>query len=197
LDERLKKRLVGATVLVSLVVIFVPMLLEEKTRDEPAITGTNIPKRPDIRLSSRVLPLDDEDLAEPPPQPDIEPPPPAEPDTPQVASDDKPPQPESGKKEPAGEAESPDQTETQSEVRVGLSAWVIQAASYSTREKADKAIADLRKSGFEAFLEQAHVNKQDVYRVRIGPELNRRRAEATLARLEKEFKLKGLIVHYP
>ncbi len=35
------------------------------------------------------------------------------------------------------------------------------------------------------------------YRVRVGPELDRARAEATLKKMETEAGVKGMIVSYP
>ncbi len=66
MNEGLKKRLVGATVLVSLVVIFVPMLLEKEPVLSGSITESNIPPRPNTDFTSRVLPLENENLAKRP-----------------------------------------------------------------------------------------------------------------------------------
>jgi len=65
-DEGLKKRLIGATVLVSLVVIFVPMLLEKDSVVSTDMEENIIPEKPDTDFSSRVMPLETEDLSKPP-----------------------------------------------------------------------------------------------------------------------------------
>jgi len=36
-----------------------------------------------------------------------------------------------------------------------------------------------------------------VYRVRVGPEITRKKAEALKLKLKKEFKLSGLVVKHP
>jgi len=64
-DEGLKKRLIGATVLVSLVVIFVPMLLEKDPVVSTDMEENIIPEKPDTDFSSRVMPLETEDLSKP------------------------------------------------------------------------------------------------------------------------------------
>ena len=64
-DEGLKKRLIGATVLVSLVVIFVPMLLQNEPVMEKGIDRTNVPPRPEGEFTSRILPLESEQLSLP------------------------------------------------------------------------------------------------------------------------------------
>lgn len=66
LDEGLKKRLIGATVLVSLVVIFVPMLLENSAERGPGIESSNIPPRPDRPFTQDVLPKEGQSLSAPP-----------------------------------------------------------------------------------------------------------------------------------
>lgn len=59
MDERLKHRLVGAAVLVSLAVIFLPMLLNNAGESGPTITSTNIPPKPKNGFSSRVMPVEE------------------------------------------------------------------------------------------------------------------------------------------
>jgi DedD protein len=110
-DESLKRRLVGATVLVSLIVIFVPMLLEDESGRTPAIEGSNIPPRPHQEsglAASRILPLEDEPPSPPRGVPDLAQPEavgaqptPVMPDRPPVWND----RPERGEPEPGTEPE--------------------------------------------------------------------------------------------
>ena len=46
-------------------------------------------------------------------------------------------------------------------------------------------------------MEQASINGKIVFRVRVGPEVDHKKMEGILARIEKEFKLKGKIERYP
>lgn len=58
MEERLKQRLVGAAVLVSLAVVFVPMLMDvpEETREDVSVTSiTEIPDRPSSRIQPSVV----------------------------------------------------------------------------------------------------------------------------------------------
>ena len=126
MDDGLKKRLIGATVLASLVVIFVPMLLEHEPVLEQDIDKSNIPPRPGGEFNSRIIPQ----RSEPPPVPptktwSAEPEVAASPETPAATT----------KPEPAEPAEKPVQT------REGLSAWVVQVGSFSQRENAAKLVA--------------------------------------------------------
>ena len=58
MEERLKQRLVGAAVLVSLAVVFVPMLMDvpEETPEDVSVTSiTEIPDRPSSRIQPSVV----------------------------------------------------------------------------------------------------------------------------------------------
>lgn len=208
MDEGLKKRLVGATVLVSLVVIFVPMLLEDEPVIETGIYKTNIPPKPERDFSSRVIPAEDEQLATPPDthRPQIVPlkPPP----TPRVEEQTAPAKPAAPADGPGQTAAPTADTPTQppveqpavAEPRVGLTAWVIQVGSFSNRENAEKLVQQIREMKYAAFMEQADVDGKTVYRVKVGPEVDRKLADKMLTSLNKDLKplnLKGTVKSYP
>jgi len=196
MDEGLKKRLIGAMVLVSLVVIFVPMLLQREPVLEQEIRKSNIPPRPDRDFTSRVIPSESEQLALPPKE------------VVKIQAGDRPPlvkqqksssQPSksaSGQTGPTGSKTSPAVVEP----RVGISAWIIQVGSFSKRGNAEKLVTQLRGKSFSADIEQASVKGRTMYRVLVGPEVDRKRAEAMLARLNREvkaLKLTGKLKSYP
>ncbi|WP_295586099.1 SPOR domain-containing protein [uncultured Lamprocystis sp.] len=79
----------------------------------------------------------------------------------------------------------------------GMPSWVIQVASVATPEGAADLERKLRAGGFTAFVEKATVNGKVYYRVRVGPELDRARAEQTAARLRERHKVNTLITNYP
>jgi DedD protein len=66
------------------------------------------------------------------------------------------------------------------------SAWAVQLGAFSSKAKAEQLVAELRKRQFAAFVLEYRANGQVLYRVRVGPEQDRARAEATAARLAKE-----------
>ncbi|MES9902558.1 MAG: SPOR domain-containing protein [Sedimenticola sp.] len=188
MDEGLKKRLVGATVLVSLVVIFVPMLLEQEPVFNRGITESNIPTRPNTDFSSRVLPLESEYLAKPPaaavstPQPTVKPTP-VQPKTVKPSAQKMPKSP----KPPVVEQ------------RVGLSAWVVQVGSFSQQKNAERVEQQLKRGKFPAFIEQVGVDGKELFRVKVGPEIDRKLAEDLLKRVNKSLvsiKLKGSLTRY-
>ncbi|MCW8944296.1 MAG: SPOR domain-containing protein [Sedimenticola sp.] len=195
MDEGLKKRLVGATVLVSLVVIFVPMLLDDDPVIETGIYKTNIPPMPERDYSSRVVPSDDDNLAIPPAERRPEIVPLKRP----VASDTSP-------AKPATSAAQNTNTESAAadappvQPRVGLTAWVVQVGSFSSRENAEKLVSQIREMKYAAFMEQADVDGKTHFRVKVGPEIDHKLAEKMLTKLNKDLKplnLKGSIKSYP
>ncbi len=177
MEERLKRRLVGATVLVSLIVIFVPMLLEDEPIVEVGIFKTNVPAQPESDFSSRILPLASTVVT-------------SAPKTTKTA-----------KTAEIGEisGKGNDKDEKSGKPRVGLSAWVIQVGSFSSRENAETLVEKLQKKKFPAFLEQTELKGKNLYRVRVGPEIDQKLAEKLLTKLNKTLKpmkLEGSLKRY-
>ncbi len=193
MEERLKKRLIGAAVLTSLVVIFVPMLFEKDSGGQWG-EELRIPPRPAVPedYATRILPAPNEDLAQAPRS--------VSKTEPSQATGSAPPA--AG---PANTSEAPRAAATASgqsakrktEKGQAPRAWVLQVASFSSRKNADQLVTRLRAKKFPAFQEKASVNGAAVFRVRIGPEIDRKLAEKMLKRVTEEFKLKGQIVRYP
>ena len=240
MDEKLKRRLVGAIVLVSLAVIFVPMLLEEEPVVNSGITESNIPPRPISNFSSRILPRETgsqtppaQSRPKPPiksavsaPKPHTElgsgaskpksgpaPKPKPEPKPETASSKPKPeakvakptpkqkPEPKAAKLEPKPEATTPtsglNTQPSAGQTRTGLSAWVVQVASFGERKNAEKLVKQLIAKKLPAFMEQASVEGKTVFRVRVGPEIDKKKAEKIAALIEKVHKLKSKLRRYP
>ncbi len=164
LNETSKRRLVGALVLVSLGVIFLPWLLREPD-DLPQLARDLIPEPPRDAagaFGSRILPDD-------PAAPFVAPP-----LSPTARADDAPGEP-----------------------LTGLSAWVVQVASLANRRNAEALVQRLRKAGLPAFLEAVKVKDRLWHRVRVGPEADRKRAEALLKQTRKITGQNGRILRYP
>jgi DedD protein len=216
--EGAKQRLVGATVIVALAVIFVPMFFEKGHREDLPPIGAAVPESPafDPNLKSEVFlgpgdsgvgGLDSSQLTDSQPlalpasgdsepaaaneaSPVLEPPPPEPMDeaTPPAGSKDR-------------VATAPTQAATEPPpvrgTNDGMPSWIIQVASVGTREGAAELERKLKAGGFSAFVEKAEVNGKLYYRVRVGPEVDRARAEQTAASLRGRFKLDTLIKNYP
>jgi DedD protein len=205
MDFLLKQRLVGAIVLVALGVIFIPMLLEDPDRDlvpdmqplpEPADMGIEqsfeafppvdvIPDEPDESVvQDAVQPLPDAEpgtlLTLPPetqsqvaPQPDVA------------------PQPESG----PGKMDSPPPVEPAETAPLGN--WIIQMGSFSSEANAIRLRDQLRKGGFTTQVIKAKIDARTLFRVQVGPYLERQKADADQQKLAGEFALKGKVLTYP
>ena len=178
LDERLKQRLLGGAVLVALVVIFVPMLIDEPV-DSKLVSDHRIPPKP-------------EEIEKP--MPSILPPPPEASEAPPAIAEKAP-----LKKAPAPPPEtkrnSPPKASAQTE-RKSPTAWIIQVVSLTVKENAQKLVADLRKADMPAQMQTVTVEGKRHYRVRVGPEVNHQTAQKMAERIKREFKLKPKVLSY-
>ena len=184
MERRLKERLIGASVLVMLAVIFIPMVLDDSEHVETKITGSNIPPRPEDEFTSRIVPLPGGDFA----RPEAVAAPAPEPVTPT-------PEPKAAA-EPAP-ASAPATTAAAGPERVGLTAWVVQLGSFSSEANAAGLDQRLRAAGYTSFVEPLKQNGEASYRVRVGPELLRSEAQVLRDRIKSEIGLNGIVVSYP
>lgn len=191
MDEQLKKRLVGGAVLVALVVIFLPMLMEDDSPLEEGFSKQPVPPAvlDQQGFQSKALPLPGEgDSVIAPIEPMIEPPPvfvpPREPALTEGLT-----APE--KIDPAPEQKKP-VSAASSAPKKGAGGWVVQVVSVTHRDRADKLAKQLQSSNFSAFVQKALVKGVTWYRVRVGPEQDKKRIESVLARLESKLAPAGL-----
>lgn len=205
-----KQRIVGAIVLVALGVIFIPIILNQDGEDSP-ISGSNIPEKPDVlkELATQQPPVapagPDIDTSKPR-LVDEHTPPVEQTDT--AATDKKaetPKKTESAKKpseikseQTTDKAKTPvaqtKPTNPTSTTAGKTRAWVVQVASFSERNKALKLRDRLRKAKYSAFVESASSAKGTRYRVRVGPVVQRSKADALKTKISKEFKIKDTLV---
>lgn len=206
MERRLKERLIGAAVLVMLAVIFIPMILNDSSETEVRIDRTNIPPRPEDDFSSRIVPLDEADLA---PLPDIQPQTgdPLQEAVPDMDARESrmdaeetrrpvaagPPQEEVESSAPV----SPPATASKENKTVGATAWVVQLGSFNSEKNARTLNEKLRKAGYPAFIEPLKRDSGIAYRVRVGPELQRSGAQALKAKLKENMEIEGIVIRYP
>jgi len=204
----LKRRLIGATVLISLAIIFLPMLLEHEPLMVDRGEMAPIPKAPDEKFKSSLIrdevPEDkpqavsnqDSSAASPvvaeepaPAAVEIKPAPPVIAEAVPAATPEAvipPPKP----------AEKPAPEPTQN--KPGLSAWVIQVGSFSNQENAKKLVERLRTAGLDTMDPQpAVINGRQLYRVKVGPELDKGNAEKLLPKVKQVAGLQGTVIRYP
>ena len=100
--------------------------------------------------------------------------------------------------EPAPTSESwPTPRAAPARTSASLSSWVIQVASLRERSRAYALVLDLRGKGFPAYMQEVEVNQTLFYRVRIGPEVERKQIDFLAASLEAKTDLKGQIQRFP
>jgi len=187
----MKVRLVGAAVLVSLAVIFIPMILDGREVTEQFIESSNIPPKPDRDFVSKVIPLVPET---PKPKQEVVAPVinPQQAAKIAMASDTK-------------DKPAPEKTDKQnkvasklaSETRTGISAWAVQIGSFSSKKNAYTLRDKLRDKGFAAFVETLYEQDTPSFRVRVGPELKKELAEKLQKKVANVYKGKTFIVKHP
>ncbi len=196
-DINLKQRLVGAIVLVSLAVIFIPLILDGRDQAVNYITKSNIPPKPERDFVSRIIPLN----PSPVPKPEV-----LEPDViPEPVAVKPEAKPEPVKEKAAAkpktvakpEPEVVAKPKTVARPKTGLSAWAVQVGSFGSKKNAYALRDKLRKQGFSAFVDTLYNKDTPSFRVRVGPEIKRERADALQARLTKVMKAKPIVVKHP
>jgi len=180
MDQKLKQRLTGAIVLVSLAVIFVPVILEGP-RDEWAPRDHTIPEPPDLDYSEPAeLPL-------PMPVPAGREPQPGEVEVATPATEPEPP----AEPAPGPEAKAPTQTSEKQSLATG---WYVQVGSFSQTGNADRLRDRLRAAGQPAHRQSVKTGQQSGYRVLVGPAETRPLAEKQQEVLATKQQLKGIII---
>jgi DedD protein len=173
MDDGLKKRLIGAAVLASLAAIFVPMLFEEPPTAPPSLPP----------------------LPSPPPQRDF---------ASEMLSEEVPavvPLTLQSVDDPVTEMpddEPPMAPNTEDAQRTGLSAWVVQAASLSSRDNAERLVKRLRAADLPTpDPELVDIKGKRYYRVKVGPVIERAEAESMLDKVSEIAGAKAQVRRYP
>ena len=173
MDEGLKKRLIGAAVLASLAVIFVPMLFEEPPSQPPPLPP--LPSKPPARdFASQMLREEVPAVT------------PLAPRTSTAESDT------------GGAGDAEPATPAASKPRTGLISWVVQVGSFSSRENAQKLVAKLRDAKMPTpDPELVDLRGKRYYRVKVGPVVERAEADGMLDRVNEITGVKARVQQYP
>lgn len=198
MDKRLKERLTGAAVLIMFAVIFIPMILDNSLQQEVDITETNIPPKADMTYKSPLVPINE-------PEPSSTTRPAGTSINTETQADPDPAQPEVATEPvvtvPATETETVVTAENEAQIRQpeprGMSAWVIQLGSFTSRSNATSLVQQLQGDGYPAYVEEVGTGPALVYRVRVGPELLKSDAEKIRESLNEKLKLDGILLRYP
>ncbi|WP_122868957.1 SPOR domain-containing protein [Pseudomonas viridiflava] len=217
LDNVFKQRMVGALVLIALAVIFLPMLFTRQDESHPV--QVDAPAAPQAPVGQQVQvepvsvpepqalpqePVPDEDNAaasnQPPSMP-IAPAPAAQAPaaaTPQAAKPAPAPKPTPAPAAPVTTPAAPSAPAVAKAAPSGVDAnglsvsWSVQLASMSNRANADNLQKTLRTQGYNAYIRTA----DGVNRVFVGPLIERAEADRLRDQLDKQQKLKGIVVRF-
>ncbi len=184
MEKALKERIIGATVLVAVVVLIVPVFLDGPPADGEMISEVvPLPGQSEQKMQTIVL---DRDREEPVPAPSVAVRDRHEQSMATVTAS--PQKSASARQESESQpVRTPTRSETATAAGSGVSAtgmWAVQLGSFSNLRNAEKLSADLRKQGFAAFLSQLSTSSGELHRVRIGPQKDREAAVAMAARLQ-------------
>ena len=205
--SRLKKRLVGATVLLSLTVILLPLVVDYQREPEQHFTPVAVPAAPAYRdYPSRVVPIEiPEEVADRIEQGVV---------SRQLAAAAALPDPDdAGKTAPVldlADADSEEQTLPEADVEPkaesdappavsnGLDkGWVVQVGTFKNLDSAKRLGSQLKKLGFVVYIEPLQLSTGVMSRVRIGPQLLREDAERQQLRLQETTDFNGAILSFP
>jgi DedD protein len=199
MEVRVRERLIGALVLVAVVVLLVPAILKGRT-PAPADSPSPQTRRVEVPIGNEMQAPDEQvlvpepalpgtaagagaDLRAPAQAPTVASPPPRPPAT--AAS---PP-----KSAPAATASTEPPTAKPAAAPMAAtpapqpgSAWAVQLGAFSNQAKAEQFVAELKKRRYAAFVLEYRASGKVLYRVRVGPEQERARAEEIAARLAKD-----------
>lgn len=75
--------------------------------------------------------------------------------------------------------------------------WAVQVGSFAGEDNADRLRDRLRELGFTTFVHREISGGRAIWKVRVGPILERDEAEDMLARLNDEAGVEGLVVAHP
>ena len=202
LRKRARRRLVGAIAVVAMVVIFLPMVLDNEPK--PASQGDidiKIPSPSGDSFISKIVPLGPTASQPQPQQSAVAPPstpsaPPAAVTPIKQAESESPPPavPAAKKATPAPKAVEKTKTAPKSKVATkGAGDFVVQVAALNDVAKAKQMEEQLAGAGIKAYTEVVATVKGKVMRVRVGPLKTREEAEKMRDKL-KGMGLSGNIV---
>lgn len=167
MDKQLKQRLVGAIVLVSLGIIFIPALLDGSGYKSRHSRSIEIPEEPKFapltqleveKIKTPIAVRKEQTIKK------------------QVISGKKPVKKKSAKP---------------------IQAWALQVATFSQKTNALVLQDKLRADKHPAYVSKTSVDGKQKYKVRIGPVISKQRVEALKQSIKKTHHLDGYIVRHP
>ena len=192
----MKERLLGAAVLIVIAVLVIPSLLDG-------------PRSPDTVSEELTLPAPTPGQNEATPEPlrthtvEVETrKTPAEDETLPVAAVEKalptvpaPPASQETELEPPVPDAAPAAVPAPAAIPAPADSWAVQVGSFTSESNARRLVEHLKGAKYPAFVVRNVVNGRVMFRVRVGPEPDRSRAEALAERLQADRQQTQLVRH--
>lgn len=195
MEQAVKQRVVGAVVLVALGVIFIPILLEGP-EDNAMPKFSAVPeamvdlRAGQIRPTEQALALPEQTVT----TVVIETPSKGPSAAPKAAPPPVPPKPALVRKAPAPTPAASDASQAAPATPHG---WVVQLGSFGNESNALGLRDRMRKAGYASFVERVVLDTGTLYRVRVGPELKRERAEQLQRKIVQAQGIEGRVMSHP
>lgn len=169
MDRKLRKRLTGAIVLVAFLVILVPEWLDGAGHNSRYGNDVSIPEKPEFKPISDYMNAANT--------------------TASITT---------------STATSTSATHQSNSVNTfikpeksSIHAWALQLGSFSQEKNAEAMRDDFRAKGYAGYVDVLKKPGRTIYRVRIGPELDKQQVEKLKAEILKKEKLEGMVVQHP
>lgn len=190
-----KQRIVGALIIVSLAVIFLPMLFDEphQERERQTLEIPPEPEIPDVAVEEPTQPEVTETVQGSVPAPN-------EADQGGDSDTTELPMADGGsttkqQEERSGGGETPEPSpEEQPDTKVLEGAYLVQLGSFGSAENARRLRDRAREEGMEAYIESFDRDGETLTRVFAGPFVDRAAAEEAKAQLDQSFGLDTLVI---
>lgn len=208
MDIALKQRLVGASVLVALAVVVLPMLLGGRPDEGGDSHAIEIPEQPpELDFETRRYPIGETRLPEPDTQQPITLPAPARDQTVTRASDEEATEVVSAEPQPSDERATPPpgtediaarteeppvnvvQPDTLPEpAPSGSGRYIVQVASFGSENNARRLTGQLREQGYTVTSDTVRSDVGTLHRVRVGPYASETDADRAVAALQSQLR---------
>ena len=172
MESRLRQRVIGAIVLTSIAIILLPVLLDGSAEDRERVVAS-IPVPPKIELKQMSVSDVSRKMQ-------------------QMERDSTARMPR----------EVVDETDYSEEEGFGLDqndlpiAWSLQLGSFRNQQNAEQLRANLRDANFRSYILQSNTGEGQVFKVFVGPRLERAGIEEIAQKIQTTMSLEGHIVRY-
>ena len=174
MEQQLKERLIGVTVLVIAAIIFIPIFFTKSTDLAQKEVEDTLDSR-ESGFVSKLKPMTKTATG----RSDTEEPPQITEEPPQITE------------EPPNPNKVPETTE------MGQMNWIVQIGSFSSKDNAEKLNQKVKKAGFRSFVNPIIVGEKTMHQVCLGPEYDMAAANELSKEIKNKMKLNGIVKKYP